>query len=231
MKHTARLEKINARQVRNRIVLLLGSLALMCCTQLWARDPDPAILTANERQQAPRHVLVISVPDRKLALTADGRVVKVYPVAVGTSVTPSPTGSMKIANKLINPTWYHRGKVVPPGKLNPLGTRWMGLNQGGYGIHGTNVPTSIGTAASHGCFRMSKHDVEELFSLVRVGDLVEIHGERDEQVAEIFGGPQVLTAGSAASVSMAATQAAAPRASASSAAVTAAMVEEAASAE
>jgi len=67
--------------------------------------------------------------------------------------------------------------VVAPGKTNPLGSRWMGLSAKGYGIHGTNVPTSIGKAASHGCIRMAKHDLEELFEMVTVGTIVELQEE------------------------------------------------------
>ena len=62
-----------------------------------------------------------------------------------------------------------------------------GLIEKGYGIHGTNVPQSIGKSASHGCIRMAKRDLEELFSLVKAGDEVEIRGERDAQTAAIFG--------------------------------------------
>lgn len=46
---------------------------------------------------------------------------------------------------------------------------------------------SIGHAASHGCIRLRNRDMERLFALLRVGDVVEIHGERDEQVTEVFG--------------------------------------------
>jgi lipoprotein-anchoring transpeptidase ErfK/SrfK len=67
--------------------------------------------------------------------------------------------------------------VVPPGKWNPLGTRWLGLSRKGYGIHGTNAPKSIGKAASHGCIRLRNSDIEELFDLVSVGDAVELVGE------------------------------------------------------
>ena len=98
--------------------------------------------------------LVISIPDRKIALIEDGRVVKVFPVAVGKASTPSPHGTFHIASRVVNPTWYNPGKVVGPGPANPLGTRWMGLGFKGYGIHGTNRPSSIGKAASHGCIRM-----------------------------------------------------------------------------
>jgi lipoprotein-anchoring transpeptidase ErfK/SrfK len=76
--------------------------------------------------------------------------------------------------------------VVPPGPSNPLGTRWLGLSVKGFGIHGTNVPQSIGKNASHGCIRMRNSDVEELFELVQVGDAVEIYNESNPIVAKIL---------------------------------------------
>ena len=68
------------------------------------------------------------------------------------------------------------------------------MNQKGYGIHGTNEPRSVGKAASHGCIRMAKADLEELFTLISVGDEVEIRSERDEQTAQWFGTPAVVMA-------------------------------------
>jgi hypothetical protein len=65
----------------------------------------------------------------------------------------------------------------------------MGLSLKGYGIHGTNVPNSIGKAASHGCFRMRKEDVEELYGLMQVGDAVAVRRERDAMVAQVFAAP------------------------------------------
>jgi len=135
-----------------------------------------------------KRLLLVSLPDRQLALIENGQVRKVYPVAVGKESTPSPAGKFQIVVRLTEPTYYHEGKVVAPGPKNPLGTRWMGLGNEGYGIHGTNAPNSIGKAASHGCIRMAKKDLEELFGMVKVGDDVEIRGERDEQMASIFGG-------------------------------------------
>lgn len=130
--------------------------------------------------------LVISIPDRKIALLEDGRVVKVYPIAVGKNSTPSPNGNFHIATRVIKPTWFQPGKVVGPGPANPLGTRWMGLGYKGYGIHGTNRPRSIGHAASHGCIRMRNQDVEELFELVEVGDTVELVTAVSDEVAKAF---------------------------------------------
>lgn len=146
------------------------------------------LLNASAFGQTPsRRVVLVSIADRKLALIENGVVTKVYPVAVGKNSTPSPTGSFLIVDRVTDPTYYHASKVVPPGPHNPLGTRWMGLSEKGYGIHGTNAPKSIGKAASHGCIRMARADLEELFSQTSVGDAVLILGERDNLTAQIFG--------------------------------------------
>jgi hypothetical protein len=174
-------------QVIDGIGILLGVVVVLGAVPLFGADMQlSAAGQSSEVNHSAMHVLVISIPDRRLAVTEDGRIVKVYAVAVGASVSPSPTGTLKIINKVANPTYFHSGKVIRPGKSNPLGDRWMGLSATGYGIHGTNAPNSIGKAASHGCIRMGKEDVENLFKLVRVGDVVEIHGQRDERVAETF---------------------------------------------
>ena len=97
---------------------------------------------------------MVSITDRKLAVMESDRVVKIFPTAVGAPASPSPVGVYKIVTSIPHPTWYGKGKVVGPGKDNPLGTRWLGLSIKGYGIHGTNDPASIGHNASHGCVRM-----------------------------------------------------------------------------
>jgi lipoprotein-anchoring transpeptidase ErfK/SrfK len=130
--------------------------------------------------------LVISIPDRKIALIEDGRVVKIYAVAIGKPNTPSPAGNFHISSRILHPTWYQPGKVVAPGPANPLGTRWMGLGYKGYGIHGTNAPLSVGKAASHGCIRMRNRDVEELFALVQIGDPVDLVTEVSPELARAF---------------------------------------------
>jgi lipoprotein-anchoring transpeptidase ErfK/SrfK len=142
---------------------------------------------SNDSARAPWTVLV-SIPDRKLAVLVNGIVVAGFPIAVGADESPSPTGEFTIVNRVSNPDYYHEGVVIPAGKGNPVGTRWVGLSQKGYGIHGTNAPKSIGRAASHGCIRLRNRDMEELFGMLRVGDVVKIRDERDEQIADIFGG-------------------------------------------
>lgn len=146
------------------------------------------VQTAPAQTAPVKRVIVVSLEDKRLALVEDGQVKKVYTVAVGKPSTPSPTGTFTIARRVKNPTYSHDGKTVLPGPGNPVGTRWMGLNIKGYGIHGTNEPKSIGKAASHGCIRMAKRDLEEMYAMVSVGDTVEMVGQRNEETAQLFGG-------------------------------------------
>jgi hypothetical protein len=142
--------------------------------------------------------IVVSLEDRKLALLKDDKVVKIWDTAVGAESSPSPSGVYSITILLSRPTYYHSGKAIPPGPSNPLGTRWLGLSIKGFGIHGTNAPGSIGRKASHGCIRMRNKDVEELFTLVQVGDTVEIYSESNLSFAWIFSpATPVLSASSA----------------------------------
>jgi lipoprotein-anchoring transpeptidase ErfK/SrfK len=155
-------------------------------TNIRAGATNSRAAATDTRAAAKTRRIVVSIADRKLALIDGDSVTKIYEVAVGAAETPSPAGEFLIASRVENPSWYWPGKVIPPGPQNPLGPRWMGLGEGGFGIHGTNQPRTIGQAASHGCIRMRNGDVEELFARVRVGDVVELHGERDAAVALIF---------------------------------------------
>ena len=74
----------------------------------------------------------------------------------------------------MNPSWHVpnsswagalAGRVIPPGPDDPIKARWLGFYNGA-GIHGTDEISSLGTAASHGCIRMSIPDVEQLYPLV-----------------------------------------------------------------
>jgi lipoprotein-anchoring transpeptidase ErfK/SrfK len=167
---------------------LAADLLFLCASEEKAMQAIkiPAVLVAATTEvfaEGGARRLVVSLADRKIALLENGRVVKVYPIAVGKHSTPSPNGSFHLASRVVKPTYYRPGKVVPAGPANPLGTRWMGLGYKGYGIHGTNRPMSIGKAASHGCIRMRNQDVEDLFERVEVGDPVDLLTETDAVTA------------------------------------------------
>lgn len=104
----------------------------------------------------------VSVNNRWLRLFKNNVLQKQYPIAVGRMLYDTPVGNFIIINKEPNPG-------------GPFGTMWMSLSKEHYGIHGTNDPSSIGHAVSHGCIRMHNHDVEELASIVPIGTPVFIH--------------------------------------------------------
>lgn len=175
MERLAWLGRRNSTRIAVLIVTLLLAIPSL------AQSANPA-----EQKARVRRVLV-SIPDRKLAVIDGEEVIAQFRVAVGAEESPSPTGQFQIVSRVANPTYYRPGTVIPSGKDNPVGTRWLGLSQKGYGIHGTNAPRSIGRAASHGCIRLRNRDMEKLFTMLRVGDAVEIRGERDEVVSRVFG--------------------------------------------
>ena len=179
-------------QIKTALLSILLSTALFAVGFSAQAQTQPQ--TKTHSATSARRRLVVSLPDRRMALLEDGRVKKVYVVAVGRKSSPSPTGTFTIKSRVTNPSYSHGGKVVLPGPGNPVGTRWMGLSAKGYGIHGTNAPKSIGKAASHGCIRMRQSDLEELFAAVSTGDEVEIRGERDEETAQLFGATEVSPA-------------------------------------
>jgi hypothetical protein len=118
--------------------------------------------------------IVLNIPALTLEYYEGETLIKAYPVAAGRKVTQTPRGDFKVISKIKNPTWSPRGKAqVPPGPTNPLGTRWIGF-KGGYGIHGNNKPSVIGTLASSGCVRMYNEDAEELYEKVTLGTPVEV---------------------------------------------------------
>jgi lipoprotein-anchoring transpeptidase ErfK/SrfK len=105
------------------------------------------------------------------------KLAKTYTVAVGQEGLETPEGLYDIQEKQENPSWHVpnsawagdlAGQVIPPGPEDPIKARWMGIFEGA-GIHGTEETESLGSAASHGCVRMSIPDVEELYDRVEVG--------------------------------------------------------------
>lgn len=128
----------------------------------------------------PREGIVVNLAAMRLfQYKEDGTslVVTTYPIGVGTSERPTPTGNMHVVRKAVRPTWHvpasiareHREKgdilpaAVPPGPDNPLGEYALYLSKSGYLIHGTNKPASIGLTATSGCLRLYPENVKILF--------------------------------------------------------------------
>lgn len=127
-------------------------------------------------------IIVINTATRALSLYEGERLLQTYSVGVGRAEFPTPLGQFRVIRKILNPGWENPYMaadklVIPPGRNNPLGTRWLGFLQddkGEYGIHGTNNPASVGHYSSHGCIRMRIADAEALYDAVDVGTPVQI---------------------------------------------------------
>src|SRR5688572_2437083 len=145
---------------------------------LTARRPLPAglELRVDNRHIVPEALerlgLVINVPQRMLFHDA-GEMVMGAPLAVGKPTWRTPLGPFTIVAREEDPTWDVPASImeearragrqlpasVPPGPSNPLGKYWLGLSIGGVGIHGTNAPSSIYHAVTHGCMRLAAADI------------------------------------------------------------------------
>lgn len=132
----------------------------------------PLLLWATLRGEAdpPEIRLVVNVAARRLSVVEDERVVKRYSIAVGRPSHPTPRGRFRTGRIVWNPRWippkvpWARGeRPQPPGDPdNPMQGVKIYFKAPDYYIHGTNDPESIGTAASHGCIRMTPRDAKDL---------------------------------------------------------------------
>jgi lipoprotein-anchoring transpeptidase ErfK/SrfK len=137
---------------------------------------EPEVTTDELAARYPTFI-TIDRGNFELRLWKNLRLVKTYTIAVGQAGLETPAGEYTIDDKQVNPSWHVpdspwagslAGEVIPPGPQDPLKARWMGFYNGA-GIHGTDDLASLGTAASHGCVRMSVPDVIELYDEVPLG--------------------------------------------------------------
>jgi hypothetical protein len=125
-------------------------------------------------EEGPDNGVLVKKAEKAVYFLQNGELAEVWPCAIGKPESPTPTGRFEVTVTLENPTWYWQGKAIPPGPDNGLGDWFIGISKKGYGLHGTNEPPSIGTAASHGCVRMYNEHAGELVSLVSPGTVVVI---------------------------------------------------------
>jgi len=168
------------------IAVLLGGLGLAPAAQAGelsdlavapALDVPPLGEAALYLPEAAQVHLVLDLSDRRVYVQRGEEVLASYPVAIGTSQTPTPTGTFEVFQLVENPVWQSpwTGKVTPPGPNSALGLRWIGfarMPNGVIGFHGTPTVNSIGRAASNGCVRMYNHDVVAMFNQVEMGTQV-----------------------------------------------------------
>ena len=130
--------------------------------------------------------VVVNVSERRLYLVQRaGRALR-YAVGVGREQALNFRGSAVIGQKTVWPRWIPTADMIkripryaayaggmPGGLENPLGARALYLYAGNrdtyFRIHGTNEPTTIGSAVSSGCIRMFNQDAIDLYNRVPLG--------------------------------------------------------------
>lgn len=118
--------------------------------------------------------IVVDKSQNILFLKKEGEVIKTFIVSTGKD-NSTPAGNFKVVSKLENPAWFRAGAVIPANSPeNILGSRWLGLDIKGYGIHGTIAPQDLGKQVTLGCVRMKNEDVELLYDIVPEGTEVVI---------------------------------------------------------
>ena len=131
-------------------------------------------VTTKDLPQAYARYITIDRANFTLRFFHHLKLEKSYTIAVGQQGLETPAGLYHATDKQVDPSWHVpnsawagdlAGQVIPPGPADPLKARWIGIVDGA-GIHGTDDIGSLGTAASHGCIRMSIPDVEQLYELV-----------------------------------------------------------------
>ena len=125
--------------------------------------------------------------------SAENDLIAFFPASVGSDDKPTPSGTLKVTLIESDPAFHynpryqfkevetHHAFNLRPGPNNPLGTMWIALSKPSYGIHGTPEPSQVGSAASHGCVRLTNWDVQRLADMVAKGTPVNFvekpHGE------------------------------------------------------
>jgi lipoprotein-anchoring transpeptidase ErfK/SrfK len=174
--------RVDRDRAREQVIAALRDPAAPRVIRIRLRHIEPGV---TRQDIARRHPVIVTVHRRgfRLRLFKDLEQTASFRVAVGMPAFATPRGRFVIANKAVNPAWSapdrpwagaYRNEVVPGGSAeNPLKARWLGIVDG-VGIHGTAATWSLGSAASHGCIRMSVGDVKRLYPRVPVGALVMI---------------------------------------------------------
>jgi lipoprotein-anchoring transpeptidase ErfK/SrfK len=175
-----------ARVNKNGVRMVFGILAVIRdsdCSALWYRVQLPVrpngatgFVAANAvTVRAVRTRLDVDLSKRRLSFFRDGRLVLAATAGVGAPGTPTPTGRYYVNQRLLatDPSGPYGPGGIGISAFSPALIDWA---QGGpIAIHGTNDPSSVGRAVSHGCIRIENRLLRRLLRATETGSPVNIH--------------------------------------------------------
>ena len=132
----------------------------------------------NPNNKAVSRVVADKATETLYAYDDKNNLIASYPTTVGSTATPSPTGTHTVEVKVHEPNYTYTAKdgsksILPPGPNNPVGSVWIGLSKPSYGIHGSPDPARISRQASAGCIRLTNWDALALLGVIQKGATVE----------------------------------------------------------
>ena len=137
--------------------------------------------TEDKKPPNEQYSISVSVAEKILELKQDSKLVGSYPITPGSKSLPAPVGEWFVKGFSWMPTFRWDEAILhgsersndfyqlPAGPNDPVGILWMELNHKGSGIHGTEVPETIGRTTSHGCIRLSNWNALDLGKKVLPG--------------------------------------------------------------
>jgi lipoprotein-anchoring transpeptidase ErfK/SrfK len=164
---------------RPRVVLALGVRLDRKGRPAWWRLSLPGrpngrtgwVPAASVSLKPVRKQIVIDRSERTLELRDAGKVVLRTRVAVGAAGMETPLGLFYVVAKY-RPFVSYLGEFAFETSAYSKLSEWPG--GGIVGIHGTNAPSLLGQAVSHGCIRVANEAILRLRSLVPVGTPIRI---------------------------------------------------------
>jgi lipoprotein-anchoring transpeptidase ErfK/SrfK len=118
--------------------------------------------------------LKIDLSARRVTVSHEGEVVRRFPVGVGGPGSPTPTGRFGVTDtlRLTGGGPYGCCAIALTARQKSIPQGWTGGDR--VAIHGTDSPSSIGEAVSHGCLRTAEDDLRWLLARIPLGSHVEI---------------------------------------------------------
>jgi lipoprotein-anchoring transpeptidase ErfK/SrfK len=119
----------------------------------------------------------INLAERWATVYDGAEVFTATPVVIGTDATPTPVGDYFVTEAVwtSNPAGAYGPYIFGLSAHTDVYTEFNG-GDGQVGLHGTNQPALVGTAASNGCVRFPNAEILRMARALPMGVPVHIHG-------------------------------------------------------
>jgi hypothetical protein len=131
----------------------------------WVDPRESRVRTSTTRVR-----VVVDLSARRLVVRRGGEIVRRMTVAIGRAGSPTPAGRFAVTDKLLGSRYgsYYGCCILALSAHQPnLPPGWAGGDR--IAVHGTDDPSSIGSAVSAGCPRASAMDMRFLMRVVPLG--------------------------------------------------------------